>query len=56
MAWQLYVDMVLIIYPHRFDELHGYVRLLSDFLRDFHFQAVMHFDRDRKIKLVTNLS
>ena len=32
MAWQFYVDLVLIIYPHRAAELQEYVRILSNFL------------------------
>ncbi len=52
MAWQFYADMVLMLYPHRAIELQGYIRILSDFLRDFHFHAVMSFDRDRRLRLV----
>src|ERR1043165_8406696 len=51
MAWKLYMDLVLIIYPHRVGELHGYVSILTEFSKDFNIHAVMRYDRDRRIKL-----
>src|ERR1044071_1556886 len=51
-AWKFYTDLVLIIYPHRVSELHGYISILSEFSKDFNLQAVMRYDRDRRIKLV----
>ena len=45
------MDLVLIIYPHRIGELHGYISLLTEFSKDFHLQAVMRYNRDRRIKL-----
>src|SRR3989337_744966 len=51
MAWKLYMDFVLIIDPHRVGELHGYISILTEFSKDFYLQAVMRYDRDRRIKL-----
>src|ERR1043165_6831346 len=51
MAWKLYTDLVLIIYPHRVGEFQGYISILTEFSKDFHLQAVMRYDRDRRIKL-----
>jgi hypothetical protein len=51
MAWKLYTDLVLIIYPHRVGELQGYIFILTEFSKDFHLQAVMRYNRDRRIKL-----
>src|SRR3990170_2884553 len=51
MAWKLYTDLVLIIYPHRVGELHGYIGILTEFSKDFYLHAVMRYDRDRRIKL-----
>ena len=51
MAWKYYIDLVLIIYPHRIGEMHGYISLLSEFTKDFYLYAVMQYDRDRRIKL-----
>lgn len=50
-AWNLYTDLVLILYPHRVGEFQGYISILTEFSKDFHLQAVMRYDRDRRIKL-----
>jgi len=50
-VWKFYTDLVLIIYPHRAGELHGYTLILSEFSKDFNLQAVMWYDHDRRIKL-----
>src|ERR1044071_8472170 len=44
MAWKLYTNLVLIIYPHRVGELQGYIFILTEFSKDFHLQAVMRYD------------
>src|ERR1044071_3880415 len=51
MAWKLYTDLALIIYSHRVGEFQGYVSILTEFSKDFHLQAIMRYDRDRRIKL-----
>jgi len=51
-AWKFYIDLVLILYPHRLGEMHGYISILSEFAKDLNLQAVMWYDRDRRIKLV----